>query len=161
MSGREDYSVEEWQDIILLGGIAMATKIVDGTNRLIMTPSRIFGIIKEAVTYQQLLDKVKNKYPDNDLIADIVTSMKQMNSQNSDSKTQIKKAKSLAPLVERVNECLAQKSDEKESSQYRAFVYELAYEVCKSAGGGWFGLGEQIDAQEAEFLQELKSLLLE
>jgi hypothetical protein len=161
MSNREDYSAEEWQDIILLGGIAMATKIVDGTNRLVMTPSRIFSIIKEAVTYQQLLDKVKNKYPDNDLIADIVTSMKQMNSQNPGSKANIKKAKSLEPLVERVNECLAQKSDEQEASQYRAFVYELAYEVCKSAGGGWFGIGEQIDAQEAEFLQELKSLLLE
>jgi hypothetical protein len=65
------------------------------------------------------------------------------------------------PLIERVNDALKEKSNEKEAGEYRAFVYELSCEVCKSAGGGFLGLNPEIDAEEAEFLKKLKAALLE
>jgi hypothetical protein len=159
LSQNLDYSKEEWLDIMLLAGLAMATKVVEGTNRFSIFPGRLFGLIKEAVTYNELLDKVSKKYPDNELISEVVSSLKKPS--HSQSNKVLKKVQEIEPLVDRVNVALAEKSDEKEAGEYRAFAYEVAYEVCKSAGGGFLGIKENIDAKEAEFLQKLKSALLD
>jgi hypothetical protein len=60
-----------------------------------------------------------------------------------------------------VNAVLAEKADDQEAAAYRAFVYELAYEVANACGDGFLGMGERINADEAKFLQNLKALLLE
>lgn len=157
MSCNSDYTIGEWQDILMLTLYVIALKAEDAKSAFSIT--KIPTLIKEAMSQQNFLVQGQKKYPENELINDVVSFLKP--SKNGDKQNNFKKEiPKLETLVERVNTSLAEKSDEKEASEFRAFVYELSYEICKSAGGGFFGVGENVDASEAELLHKLKSCLL-
>ncbi len=119
----------------------------------------MIGLIKEGITFQTSLKKAADKYPTNGLIGSLVSGMTAGPGEKKEHDFP-EKLPHLEELVHRVNQILDEKSDETEAGEYRAFVYELAYDVCKSAGAGFLGTGENINAYEADFLQRLKTSLL-
>ena len=157
MSDNTDYNKEEWRDLILLASIGLGYKFVKTQKNLSI--SKMFSMIKEAFSYQQVLSQMKSKYSDNRLICDIVANINN-SSMNNNRHEMLDKIKNFESLVDRVNEILAEKSNPEEAGEYRAFVYELSCEVCKAAGGGFLGLSSDIDAEEAQFLKDLKKALL-
>ncbi|MGM0599390.1 MAG: hypothetical protein ACQETH_06190 [Candidatus Rifleibacteriota bacterium] len=161
MSDNTDYSPEEWRDLTVLAGIGIGRKVLKKANTF--TIRKIFSTVKEAFSYQQTLGKLEQKYPDNQLIADIIKGLQKEKENNAfNNKSELMNdVKFFEPLIDRVNDALKEKSNEKEAGEYRAFVYELSCEVCKAAGGGFLGLSSEIDAEEAQFLKKLKAALLE
>ena len=157
MSCNTDYTKEEWKDILALTFYAIVAKGKAVRNKISLT--RIPTLLKEVVSLQSFLSAGQKKYPDNELISSVVIDLKP-SGQNNDKSRFDGEIPDLETLVERVNQYLLKNSDDTEASEFRAFVYELAYEVCKSAGGGLLGLSENIDAAEAELLHRLKSSLL-
>lgn len=157
MSCNSDYTQGEWRDILLLTVYTIALKAKEARTTFSMT--KIPAFIKEAISLQNFLTAGQKKYPENELINDLVSCLK-ISDDAKDRNKFTEDLPQLEELVENVNRYLAEKSDETEASEYRAFVYELAYEICKSAGGGFFGISENVDATEAEFLHNLKSCLL-
>ncbi|MBX3063748.1 MAG: hypothetical protein U0528_01260 [Anaerolineae bacterium] len=59
--------------------------------------------------------------------------------------------------VGKVNDLLA--STGEVGRQTKTFIYELGEAVAKASGSGLFGRGEKINAQEADFLSKLKTVL--
>lgn len=159
MSDNTDYNREEWRDLVLLASIGLGIKFSQMSSAFSI--KKIFSTVKEAFSYQQLLSKLQSKYPGNDLIADIVKNLQRTGKNSNEKSDFLKEINDFESLIARVNDTLQEKSHEKEAGEYRAFVYELACEVCKSAGGGFLGLNPEIDAEEAEFLKKLKAALLE
>jgi len=64
-------------------------------------------------------------------------------------------------LIAECNSILREKSDEKESGEFKASVYQIATTVASASGDGFFGGGKKINEKEANFLHFLKSNLLE
>lgn len=158
MSCSSDYTPEEWRDFLALTVYVMAFKARDAQKH--MAIRKIPALVKEAFAHQGFLEEGRAKYAENELVNDVVNELKtpEQQQQRIDINNDLP---DLEELIGRVNEALAQKSDDTEASEFRAFVYQLAYEVCKAAGGGFLGIGENIDAKEADFLHRLKSSLLE
>lgn len=157
MSCSSDYTPEEWRDLVTLAMYVLGSKILEAKNGIFFT--RIAGMVKEAISSQSLLVDFEKKYPDNELVISVISCLKPGSSGKSNELKD--KLPPLEELVYRVNQILQEKSDEQEASEYRAFIYEFSYEICKSAGGGFLGISENIDAGEADLLHRLKSSLLE
>ncbi|MFZ5951488.1 MAG: hypothetical protein ACOYXC_12335 [Candidatus Rifleibacteriota bacterium] len=157
MSCKAEYTPQEWRDLITLAFYVMGEKAGEIKKSFFFT--RIIGLIKESLAFQASMKKASGKYPTNGLIGSLVSSMSAGPGEKRDCDVP-EELPHLEELVYRVNQILDEKSDETEAREYRAFVYELAYDVCKSAGAGFLGTGENIDAHEAEFLQRLKTALL-
>jgi hypothetical protein len=158
MSCRYDYSIEEWDDILKLAAIGIIQKLCNVEVSFMM--KGVFSVIKEAIAYQNFFAKAIEKYPENELIIDVIDSLKtQKSGKNKELKPE--NVPNIKKLADRVNALLEERSDEKEAGEYRAFVYELTYEIFNSAGGGFFGFSSNIDADEARFLRDLKAALLE
>ncbi|MEW6708776.1 MAG: hypothetical protein AB1403_03055 [Candidatus Riflebacteria bacterium] len=157
MSCKAEYTPQEWRDLTTLAFYVMGDKAGELKNSFFFT--KLIGLIKEGMTFQTSLKKAAAKYPTNGLIGSLVSSMSAGPGEKKEHDIP-EKLPHLEELVYRVNQILDEKSDDTEAGEYRAFVYELAYDVCKSAGAGFLGTGENIDAHEAEFLQRLKTALL-
>jgi hypothetical protein len=162
MSCSSDYTKEEWNEILSLAMYVLAAKGMEAKKSVFFT--RVAGLVKEAIVGQNLLFEFQKKYQHNELINNVITDLKPGVSSNTGEAKRFElsaKLPHLEELVHNVNQTLRKNSDETEASEYRAFVYELAYDICKAAGGGFLGLSENIDAGEAELLHRLKSSLLE
>lgn len=162
MSCSSDYTKEEWREILTLSMYVLASKGMEAKKSVFFT--KVAGLVKEAIVGQNLLLEFQNRYQHNELINNVIAELKPGVSSGSGEAKKFElssKLPHLEELAHNVNQTLLKKSDETEASEFRAFVYELAYEICKSAGGGFLGLSENIDAGEAELLHRLKSSLLE
>ena len=156
MSSKADYTLEEWREILTLATYVMAFKVEKAKKSIIFTG--VIGLVKELFVGQSSAVELQKKYVDNELIACIIAYLKP---EKAGEKLDFEmKLPNLEELVHNVDQTLLKKSDEKETAEYKAFVYELAYEICKAAGGGLLGLSENIDSNEAELLHRLKSCLL-
>ncbi len=163
MSGRNQYEPEEWKKLNLLAASGILYK-VNGISRGARSLSGVVVILRELVALGSFLAASLEKYGRHELLKDLINDLKERSKikvnaeEEEETQTEIE---DLDALVAEVNAILAEKADEEEAQAYRAFVYELAFEVANASGDGFLGMGTKINAKEAVFLHDLKSLLLE
>ncbi len=163
MSTRTEYGFEEWQELRVLACSGILYKMEPGAGKAHQMPDSISGVvilIRELLALGSFLSKSMEKYGQYEMLSELITDLKE-NGKTISAETSPVSVADLDNLVERVNQILALKAREEEAQAYRAFVYELAYEVANASGDGFFGTGTKINAKEAEFLQNLKALLLD
>jgi len=161
MSKRENYDIQEWQDLRLLACCGILSKLPQGLPdaRKINSFSDAVIMIRELLALGNFLSQSLTKYADYQLMNDLILDLKENGKDiaNDGSNVMIE---DLDRLVSRANEILAERAEEGEAQAYRAFVYELAYEVANACGDGFLGMGNRINMSEAEFLHNLKTRLL-
>lgn len=163
MSKRDAYDYEEWQDLRVLACSGILYKIEPGNSSGIKKPNSLSGVVilvRELLALGSFLSLSLEKYGQHELMADLINDLKE-NGKSITSEKEPIEVGDIDHLVNRANEILAAKADETEAQAYRAFVYELAYEVANASGDGFFGTGARINAKEADFLQNLKARLLD
>lgn len=161
MSKRENYEIQEWQDLRLLACCGILSKLPAGQpdSRKINSISDAVIMIRELLALGTFLSQSLTKYGDYELMNDLILDLKENGKDVANEGSPIM-IEDLDRLVSRANEILAERAEEGEAQAYRAFVYELAYEVANASGDGFLGLGSRINMNEAEFLHNLKTRLL-
>jgi hypothetical protein len=159
MSCRTDYTTEEWNELVNIS--FLGAYLVVGTARKLRF-SKVATLIRETIALQKFLARAKDIYPDNQLLQDILLEFRgHQRGERIDKFLPETGENEIIARVGSINKILAEKSIPVEAAQFKAFVYELAYEVCHASGDGFFGGGPKINADEARFLTILKRELLE
>lgn len=167
MSGKRDYTAEEWNLLVgapFLAGLACS--LADSTPQTFR---------KEMDTHIQSLQKAKETYKHNELIIavleeyykeedDETTEEFDKNSEEEesvdDSDEEVMTIGERLEELKRVAEIVDRKAQPEEAREFKQFLYDLAYKVADAAGEGFWGdWGNKISEQEKKFLEKLRTVL--
>lgn len=124
----------------------------------------LFSAVSMAKGLADFLKEAPTRFVGNDIVSGIIKSVLHEGTEGDTSHAP-DEPYSLADLdlsavlgkVGKVNDLLA--STGEVGTQTKTFIYELGEAVAKASGSGLFGSGEKINAQEADFLSKLKTVL--
>lgn len=156
MSSIDDYTKQEWRNIIILASHGISELRLKKKR---LSASMLVGIVKELAAFSGFFAKAKAKYPNNELVKDVAECLKDGN-KCKETYFLPETYPQVEDIAAKVNSILAKKSDKVEASEFRAFVYEMTFELCNASGDGFLGAGAKINASEAELLHRLKSSML-
>lgn len=170
MPVQDFFSEEEWKLLSIappLVGAAMSTSAFSG----------VMGSVKEALANSKTIMDGANKYPDNELIQEVInkpktwTDAKQRNTYFQEilkekiKEQNIKKPEEMVAFVlgevEKIKPILAEKASLEQAAQYKEWLLGIAENVANAAKeGSTFGFGgTRVSPQEKDFFDQLKASL--
>ena len=165
-----DYTEDEWF-------LLTSTPSIVGSAMAAAGRSGLIGSMKEAFASVKTLTGAKKAYPDNDLIASLLSQA--TNRQEALEKAKAYRDKAVARLKEHdvnsaeelaglavedcraVSQILDTKATPDQAEQYKAWAMSVAQNVAEAAKeGGFFGIGgERVSEQEQALLDQVSSAL--
>ncbi len=135
MSKRENYDIQEWQELRLLACCGILCKLRPGAPEVKKVKSLTDAVIliRELLALGSFLSQSLEKYGDFEFMRDMIGDLKDNGNAIASEGSPIM-IEDLDRLVARANEILADRAEESEAQAFRAFVYELAYEVANASG---------------------------
>ncbi len=152
MSHKSDYTNEEWNKLLrLVAGIVWHIEMKQ-------TEANDWEIKKLAGTAQALAGNSAGI----DLMVDLSKDVKSYVFDALSNPSDVKAFKSPGFVEAAIKDCshiLREKATHREVSEFKDFVYKIAFRLADNSGDGYPGFGRKVDAGEAEFLLVLKSEL--
>jgi len=159
MTQKANFSHDEWNNLISFACIGVCYKY---SNRDANSLTGIVCLIREMLSVQKFLASAMNKYGNLELLKEIISELTTNGKFQQDMiNDDFRNFSNLEIPVARVNQILSEKATIEEARAMRAFTYEIAFEAANAAGDGFLGTGTKISQEEADFLNKLKSHLIE
>jgi hypothetical protein len=148
MTGKADFSEEEWKQI--LEGPTSAGMVVIASDR--------GGSIRETFSMAKVYAEARQQHGESQLLDEIVAAKPEMDRTRASSPEQLQEH-SLQNIREAV-EILKGKASDDEVTEYRKFVVGLAEHVAEARKEGFMGLsGERVSDAERAAIGEVESAL--
>ncbi len=156
MSGKSDYSAEEWS-------LLAQSPFMTGLIVSLASPSGITGVLSESMVVSKALLAASQGQSEHTLLKDLVEDIKA-------SKGQIAKAEGLSPMnaktvapqkLQQVSVLLGQKATPEEATAFKGWLKDIAKQSAEAAKeGGFFGIGGvQVSDTEKAALEQINTLL--
>ena len=134
----------------LSGDVLMATLLIDRNDNI--------GTMREFRDGIKYITNVKNKYPRNTLIQDMIVGADKT-IQEVQVYTVDERQAAVWAYQKRIDEAISILANDEEAKEFKRVLVELAQAVAGAAGFGIFGTGEKISIAEATFINALKQRL--
>lgn len=152
MTTKDDFSEDEWRIVAMSPFSAgMAVTMADLT---------LVSAYKEAMALAGKLADSKDAYRDNELLTAVLS--QSYESQKQPARKRRSPAEMMSDALAEVARAAAlvdSRAPKAEAAEFKAFLYEVAEQVARASGEGWFGLGKKVSGRETECLAELKEIL--
>jgi hypothetical protein len=148
MTGKADFSEEEWKQV--LEGPTSAGMAVIASDR--------GGSIRETFSMAKVYAQARQQHGESQLLDEIVAAKPEMDRTRASSPDQLKEH--ALQNIRTAVELLKGKASEDEVSEYRKFVLGLAEHVAEARKEGFLGLsGERVSDDERQAISEIESAL--
>ena len=148
MTGKADFSEEEWKQI--LEGPTSAGLVVIASDR--------GGSVRETFSMAKAYAEARRQHGESELLDEIVAAKPEMDRTRASSPEQLKEH-SLQNIREAI-ELLKSKASDQEVDEYRTFVIGLAERVAEARKEGFLGLsGERVSDAERAAIGEIEAAL--
>jgi hypothetical protein len=148
MTGKADFSEEEWKQI--LEGPTSAGMVVIASDR--------GGSIRETFSMAKVYAEARQDHGDSQLLDEIVAAKPEMDRTRAPS-PEVLQEHSLQNIRDAV-QVLEGKASDEEVAEYRKFVLGLAERVAEARKEGFLGLsGERVSDAERAAISEIESAL--
>lgn len=153
MSGRADYTREEW-------ALLARAPFLIGMLMTQVSPSGITGVLEESQAVSQAVLRTHGLPLIRELLGDIQASEGNL-AQPEQRITQENALGHALNSLRQVNHLLTQKASEEEAAAFKNWLVEIAYDTASAAkeGGVWGIGGQQVNQAELEALNQIRSLL--
>jgi hypothetical protein len=148
MTGKADFSEEEWKQV--LEGPTSAGMAVIASDR--------GGSIRETFSMAKVYAEARQQHGESQLLDEIVAAKPEMDRTRASSPDQLKEH--ALQNIRTAVELLKGKASEDEVSEYRKFVLGLAEHVAEARKEGFLGLsGDRVSDDERQAISEIESAL--
>jgi hypothetical protein len=148
VTGKADFSEEEWKDV--LEGPPSAGLIVIASDR--------GGSIRESFSMAKAYTEARKQHGDSELLDEIVNAKPEMDRTRYHSPEELKQG-SLKHITDAVG-LLQAKATPEELDEYKKFIVGLAHRVAEARKEGFMGLsGERVSDDEQTAIAEIEAAL--
>jgi hypothetical protein len=148
MTGKSDFSEEEWKTV--LEGPPSAGLLVILSDR--------GGSIRETFSMAKAYSEARKQHGDSELLDEIASAKPEMDRTRAGSPEELKQHN--LDNVRQAISLLKTKASDEEVEEYRKFVGGLAEHVAEARKEGFLGLsGERVSDAERQAIEEVKSAL--